>query len=373
MKRSLTLGCAAIALAATCGTASAQKFDVMIGGDAYFEAGFVDQDRDQGLRTTEFRNRMRLVVTPTAKADNGLEYGARLRLRAVDNGTGGRTTDNDRAFIFVSGAFGTVQAGTINGLSDEYGVIGPNPDGVQGSPDGNWAAFYAATDRRGVSVGLPYVIGSLRTLESGDASTKVIYLSPSFSGFKLGAAYTPTEGSSNTNVNRVKRTSSNFRDMGEVQATYTGEFSGVSIEGSAAYQFGKADAPTNIEDLSSVHAGLNVGYAGFKLGGSYAYSGKSGYAKGSTGLDKQQVWLVGAQYTTGPLILAATYTDARGAVGLGLTGAANNARTHLWQAGVTYTVAPGLTTGLEYSYVDNKQGTLNNDANIIMWDTRFAF
>ncbi|CAO3415569.1 porin [Azospirillum doebereinerae] len=363
MKRSLVLGCAAVALAAGCGTASAQsKFDIVVGGDVYFQAAYVDQDIDTGLRETEFANRFRLTITPTAKADNGLEYGARLRLRANNGANNGRTTDNDRAFIFANGSFGTLQAGVINGLSDEYGIISPNVEGIAASPDAQYINYYVNAN------GAPYVLGSLRTLESGDASTKVIYLTPNFAGFQLGASFTPVYGSSNTNVNRVKG-SAPYRDIGEVQATYKGEFGAVAIEASAAYQFGKADI-SNTEDLSSVHVGANIGFAGFKIGGSYAFSGDSGYASGTRGVDDQQVWIVGANYTLGPVILAATYTDAKG---IDSAYAGLNARAHLYQAGVTYTVAPGFTAGLEYSYLDNKVGTVNNDANIFLLDTRFAF
>ncbi|PWC40004.1 porin, partial [Azospirillum sp. TSO35-2] len=303
-------------------------------------------------------------ITPTAKADNGLEYGARLRLRAANGASNVRTTDADRAYIFANGTFGSVQAGVTNGPSDDSGVIGPNVDGISGSPDGFYANYYGVTS-------LPYVTGSLRTLESGDASTKIVYSTPSFAGFKLTAAYTPTYGSSNTDVNRRKNSTA-YRDMGEVQAYYKGAFSGVGIEASAAYQFAKA--ATGLEDLSSVHAGATVTYGAFAIGGSYAFSGDSGYAKTHRGVDDNQVWLVGAQYTVGPVILAATYTDAKGAnVGAGAATAADYARAHIYQAGVTYAVAPGLTTGLEYSYVDNKSGGVNNDANIVLWDTRFAF
>ncbi len=367
MKRSLVLGCAAVALAAGCGSASAQsKFDILVGGDAFFQAAYVDQDRDAGQRTTEFSNRVRVTFTPTAKADNGLEYGARLRIRAVGSGSGS-TTDNDRAFMFVNGSFGSIQAGVTNGLSDDSGVIGPNVDGIEGSPDGFVTTFYTFPGLGGAGA-LPYVLGSLRTLESGDASTKLVYQTPTIAGFKLGAAYTPVMGSSNTNINRTKNTT-NYRDVGEVQGTYTGVVGPVSVEGSVAYQFGKADL-RGTEDLSSVHAGLTLGYGGFKIGGSYAFSGDSGYTKNSRGIDDAQVWLVGVQYTTGPFILAANYTDAKG---IDSNYAGVNARTHLWQAGVTYTVAPGLTTGLEYSYFDNKVGTLNNDANVFLLDTRLAF
>ncbi len=362
MKRSLVIGCAAVALAAGCGTASAQaKFDILLGGDAWFQGAYVDQDNDNGLRQTEFANRFRLNITPTAKADNGLEYGARLRLRANNGTANNRSTDSDRAFIFVNGGFGTVQAGVINGLSDEYGIIGPNVEGIEGSPDAQFLNYYVNAS------GAPYVLGNLRTLESGDASTKIVYLTPSFAGFQVGAAYTPVYGSSNTDVNRRKDTTA-YRDMAEVQATYKGAFGGFGVEASAAYQFAKA--ASGLEDLSSVHVGANVSYANFKVGGSYAFSGDSGYATGTRGVDDQQVWIVGANYTMGPLILAATYTDAKG---IDSNFAGLNSRAHVWQAGVTYTVAPGLTTGLEYSYLDNKVGGVNNDANIVLWDTRFAF
>ena len=73
MKRSLVIGCAAVALATGCGTASAQsKFDILLGGDAYFQGAYVDQYNDKGVRKTEFANRFRLTVTPTAKAYKGL-------------------------------------------------------------------------------------------------------------------------------------------------------------------------------------------------------------------------------------------------------------------------------------------------------------
>ncbi|RTR18840.1 porin, partial [Azospirillum griseum] len=49
----LLLGAATVALAS--GSALAQsksKFDMTIGGDAYFEAGIVGQDKDSNLRST---------------------------------------------------------------------------------------------------------------------------------------------------------------------------------------------------------------------------------------------------------------------------------------------------------------------------------
>lgn len=382
MKRSLVIGCAALALAAGCGTASAQsKFDVVIGGDAFFQAGYVSQDRDAGLRSTEFMNRFRLNVTPTAKADNGLEYGGRIRMRTGDGSPNtNRNLTADRAFLFVNGSFGTFQAGTVNGLSDEFGIIGPNVEGVAGGPDNNTVYFLNGSNTYAL---LPTTTNNFRTFVSGDTGTKFLYLTPTIAGFQGGISYMPQAGDANTSVNRV-RNNGNFQDVVEFGGLYKNEFGDFSVEASAFYQFGDVtnSGTTRYEDLSSVHVGANVGYGGFKVGGSYAYSGDSGYDKASPVKEKQDVWIVGAQYTTGPFVLAIDYQHSRSNGTSPVTGAVAPVKADLYQAGVTYTIAPGLTTGLEYSYLDldsklttAQNGGVNPDdrAHIIMLDTRLAF
>jgi hypothetical protein len=386
MKRFLVIGCAAVALAAGCGTASAQsKFDVVIGGDAFFQGAYINQKNDSGLRSGEFANRFRLNITPTAKADNGLEYGGRIRIRAASND---RRTDADRAFIFANTSYGTLQAGVVNGLSDEFGIIGPNVEGVAGGPDNNTVNFLNGVNNvTGASLVelLPSTTNNFRALASGDVGTKVIYLTPIIAGFQGGVSYMPRSGDHNTSVNRGKNNGGYlaFQDVVEVGGVYRNEFGDFAVEASAFYQFGQsvsdATTATSFEDLSSVHVGANVGYGGFKVGGSYAYSGDSGYDRSLANKERQDIWIVGAQYTTGPLVLAANYSHSRG--NDNVTGTIPG-KADLYQAGVTYTVAPGLTTGLEYSFVDYETKltpaqtggiSLDDHAHIIMIDTRLAF
>ncbi|AWJ83993.1 porin [Azospirillum sp. TSH58] len=385
MKRSLVTGCAAIAIIACSGVASAQtKFEVKIGGDAFFQGAYVEQDRDEGTRSTEFANRFRVTVTPVATADNGLEYGGRVRMRAANGAGNVRTMDADRAFIFVNSGFGTLQAGTINGLSDEFGIIGPNVEGIAGGPDNNTVEFLGGSQTYSL---LPTTTNNFRAFASGDVGTKVIYLTPTIAGFQGGVSYTPRTGDSHTSINR-RQDNGGFQDVVEAGGTYTNEFGGFSVAASAFYQFGDAVddgvgvGATRFEKLSSVHAGLNVGYGDFKIGGSYAYSGDSGYDKSLTVKEKQDIWIVGAQYATGPLILAANYSQSRSNGTSPNTGFVAPVKAELYQAGVTYTIAPGLTTGLEYSYLDldSKMTTIDNGgispddrAHIIMIDTRLAF
>ncbi len=362
------------------------SFDLILGGDAYFQGAYIRQDQDEGLRSREFANRYRLVVTPTATADNGLTYGARLRIVAGngDPTVSTRNIENDRAFLFANGGFGTIQAGVINGLSDEYGMIGPNVEGVAGSPDSNGILFLNGSSTFGA---LPLAATSLRTLIAYDTGTKFVYITPSFGGLSAAVSYMPRSGDSNASVNR--RTTDalgdllSFRDVVEVGGAFQTAVGEVSVEGSAFYATGKAVRQTDgvvsqsFEDLNSVHVGANVGYGPVKVGASYAYSGDSGYAEGLAQTRAQQNWIFGAQYGAGPLLLAANYLRALGNDSATMS---TPSKADIWQGGVTWTVAPGFTAGLEYDYVRSTLqagrpdgGDLKDRAHIVMLDTRLSF
>lgn len=346
MKNLLLAGAAAVAVAATAGAASAQsKFEVRLGGDAIFMAGFTDQKLDSNLRSSEFENRFRLNITATAKADNGLEYGGRLRLRNAAN----TTTDADRAYIFVGGGFGQVRLGTQAGASDEFGVIGPVVDwggGILGGYDGFWLDFLAGSSTAG---NLPNAIatGSLRTYGSSNAASRITYTSPEFAGLKLAASYTTNANSSGFHVARTTNDGS-VQDLYEVGLLYSREFSGVTVDGSVFYSGGNVSA-VGIEDVNSWAAGLQVGYAGFKFGGFYSNHGDTGYATTDRFKKDQQSWGLSGSYETGPVTLGlaySSYTDAGDATVRG------DRQLDLFQVGVNYAVAPGLTVGAEWSHFD---------------------
>ncbi len=376
----LLSGVAAVAFAAGAAPALAQsksKFDVTIGGDAYFEAGVTGQDRDSGLRSTEFRNRLRLVITPIAKADNGLEYGGRIR--TVTDAS--RNLVSDRAYIFANGSFGTVSAGQQNGLSDEYAIIAPSDWGT-GGVDGDMQAFLGGTGGN-----LPGTAGNLRTLISGNNASRLTYLTPKFSGFQFGATYQPNSDSQNTDVNRRKTAAPNglqtgaYNDIFEVGGNYAGAFGDVTLGASLYYSGGTAKSSSTstatFENLSSTMAGLSVGYGGFKVGGSYAWSGKSGYAKRSntpTAISRegQNVWTVGGQYTTGAVTLGASYLGAQDAGSLTVAGK-NSFQQYV--VGAKYVIAPGFSVGGEYNYFKlNSDVAANKDkGNVVLFTTNLAF
>jgi predicted porin len=377
MNRYLLAGCAAAALALGAGAANAQaKFEVKVGGDYYFEAGYVDDDTDG--RDVEFRNRFRLVVTPQAKADNGLEYGARVRLRATGNGS----VDYDRAFMFVQGGFGQIQLGSVNSYNDQTGISRPiswqplgNWDFAAGGGSSTWTSNIpggsSAFNVNGTSAAWPL-------LNPDRAASKALYISPRFAGFQAAVGYTPRNDSNGTDINRSELTSlaaqggvnRGFEDLVEVGANYNNSFSGIEVKASAGYFMGESQV-AGTEDLDAWQVGAQVGYAGFVVGGSYLSLGESGQPT-IGGTDDQFNWTVGAQYTAGPLVFGLGYTYAEDA---GTTAVAGARETNLYDIGVGYTVAPGLTVQAQYTYFDVEGETAATDAdgNIFLVRSILAF
>ncbi len=390
MNRYLLAGCAAAALALGAGAANAQaKFEVKVGGDAYFEGGYVNEDRDQGARSVDFRNRFRVIVTPTAKADNGLEYGGRIRMRANSGANNARTMDADRAYIFAQGAFGQVQMGVTNSFNDATYVTAPQDYLPLAIYDGVTAWISQTTD---ISGGLAGLNGSMlnQSLVVENNATKIVYFSPRFAGLQVGASYTPRNDDSNASVNRADLTpvtatgrgfSTTFEDLVEVGANYNNTFGGVAVKASAGYYWGSAPSTTtvgaSVEDLNAWQVGAQIGYAGFSLGGSYTDFGNSGQIETATSdNEKSRVWVVGAQYTAGPIVVGANYKNGKDAGSLYTPG---DRTLEVYEVGAGYTVAPGLTLQAQYDYfkADSDLSTaavdLDNDGHVVLLRTVLAF
>ncbi|WP_029010830.1 porin [Azospirillum halopraeferens] len=364
MNRYLLAGCAAVALAMGSGAANAQaKFEVKIGGDVFFEAGYAEDDIS-GNRSVEFRNRFRVNITPTAKADNGLEYGGRVRLRANRSDA---TVDGDHAYIFVQGTFGQVRLGVTNSFNDDTYVS--RPIGYM---------FLGQTTPGDVYLsGLPFHDYSLVPEGSG---TKIRYASPVFAGFQVGASYTPRAGDYNNSV-VLTQDDASVQDMFEIGANYKGTFAGVSVNASAGYFWGDAEpTATGVrrDDLRAWQVGGQVGYAGFLVGAGYVDYDDSLQPSGAVGIRDAYSWNAGVQYTTGPIVVGAGYTYGQGSRSTSTTAAAvavANSKLDLWSVGLAYTVAPGLTVGAEYNYFDlnTPTGFADRDGSVVMLRSIVAF
>ena len=460
MKKSLLAGCAAVAFVATCGSALADtapgKFDVKISGDASFTAGYVKQSYDTLNNTTQnadFVNRFRLLVNPTATANNGMEYGANLRIRAW---RGDGMVDMDQAYIYLDGIYGRVEMGVNAGVNSQYGVTAPSGFGTGGVVgdwgDGPTSGAGGATWLTNQNTYLTGVFGSeYNTITNNNPSTKISYFTPRAFKQDTGAesstptglmgmlSYTPQNLSVSTGVSRTAHVTQTYgllaggaafaagslanpgdsfcqyayfsstsaqgcqwKDIVEAGLRYDGSFRGVSVLASFGYMHGSAPTAANtfngsFYNLNSYQAGLQLGYAGFLVGGSYVNTGKSGYNR--TGFVQrggvltaiqnttdQEAITAGISYETGPVVVGFNYAHGQDGGDLTLPG---KRTADLFSVGATYTLAPGLTTSLEYlrsitnnqknfstgsaDYIASNAANASGNANIFLWKNVVTF
>ena len=453
MKGSQLVGCTAIALAGMCGVAAADgapgKFDIKLSGDAMFEAGLVHTDMQSdpsagatiGSTAGDFVNQFRLMVNPSATADNGLQYGANLRVRAW-LGTGG--VDADQAYIYAVGPFGRLEAGVTPGANNQYATGAPSGFGTGGvlgdwsnGPNPNTAtnAGYIWLNNQNT-----YITGSFggeaNPITGDNWSTKINYFTPRFlsdpgdkgSGVMGVFSYAPNNISINTGVTRspfvagtanntsqslfgysTNATSSSLQgnawsNMIEAGLRYDGTIGEVAWNGSFGYVHGQAPTPNTLgtanvytfNDLNAYQVGLQFGWNDFLVGASYVNSGKSGYTKGTTATSGTNTNIVqqtgmssveaGIQYQDGAVIVGFNYAHGQDAGDMTLAGSRT---ADMYAVGVTYGIAQGLLTSLEYvrsethnqagfnssssaDYMGN--GTINNgNANLVLWKTVVNF
>lgn len=345
-------------------SADAANFEVRLGGDVFAEWAYISQDKDAGLRSTEMSNRFRLNVIPMAKADNGLEYGARLRLRASANT---RNTDADRAYLFVQGGFGTVQAGITASFGATTLLFYQAPLDYQLLSITDEAVSYIRPQTvNGRAVGgtdaanmTNFSTLGQRYPSANGTATQINYFTPKFSGFQGAVTFTPRSDSSNTDINRVKDAVAGplayqtvFTDIVEMAVLYEGKWDEWFVKASAEYSFGTAASsstnPAGFKDMRIWTVGGHVGYGAWSFGGAYLSHGQTGQSKAAAARrESGGVWHLGAQYKTNPWIVGAGFQRGKDAGSLSVAGG----RTlDLYDAGFLYQVAPGLQAGVQYNY-----------------------
>lgn len=402
------LVCGTLALCAAEPAQAQSRFDIKLGGDAYFEMGMVSQSNDTNLRSFEARDRFRLTVLPTAKADNGLEYGAYLRLRSA---LGTRSVDSDRSYLFAAGSFGTVRLGVTPGFDGEIShLIGGTgrpiaylpfglydhaaawvaPTGASQGIDAASGRYTGADFRGGVGGALqPPATLMWPWLNADAGASKILYASPTFGGLQIGGSYTPRNDSFNTDINRSRTGSTAaaqftgaFQDIVEVGANYKRAFGPVKATLSAAYMAGRAigsgSAVDSFRALRGTIAGLRFEYEGFSIGGDYLNYGKSGQNARYAFPDDSWSWQVGAQYVSGPYVVGAAYIRTEDP---GQVNRPGKRTADVYELGAGYTVAPGLRVQVQYDYFDTKSdkvvtaasGSADDRAHVMLARTLLAF
>ena len=244
--------------------------------------------------------------------DNGLTVGFRVEMEANTDSS----DQIDELFMFVESTFGRLELGAINAVNYRMGYNAPEAQTRAWSNEGNITNVFANT------TGSPFgdtMLGTTRSRFFDNDSEKINYYTPRFIGFQLGASYIPN--SSQDRNGAPDPISTGYSSGYSFAANFVRTFGAFDIAASAGYQAWQGpqtSATTTAPDPDQWNVGLQLGFAGFKIGASYGEisdgrTGSSGTAStlstAGTGGNKVEgrAYDAGIMYTFGPAAVSLNY------------------------------------------------------------------
>jgi outer membrane protein OmpU len=358
---------------------------------AGIEASSVDSNNPSAggdkTSTTNFLGYMRLYPGFDGVAANGLHYGAAAEIRMNGESSATAGANSETLYVFQAyGYFGLPQFGQISFGQENGPSVIFETGTFEGFNDGGWNG-----DIEGM---IPTVANPVYPFpDSGSqydqASSKIVYLSPTLAGFQFAFGFTPNQTAENFTDAPTSVTSAIIgglpRNMIDIGGQYTQTFGPVGLQAGLDYtNAGQVNGtasgdhgPTGYKDMSIVSGGITATIAGFTFGGNSSY-GAFNLGDGDDfqlepdGGTAAVGWLVGGQYTAGPWIVGASFFrfnqtgDIPGGVdeGSGATITPAGLSTGQQQndgvaAGATYTLVPGVSLFADYLYGFRQQGGYN--------------
>ena len=146
-------------------------------------------------------------------------------------------------------------------------------------------------------------------------SKGIIYMSPSFSGFKFGLSSRPDTtaggGSNLTSATSVEKTDGDYGDAIALGVKYSTKMDNFSLDVSGGYQTFSAHAEDGT-DRDVMVASVSVGFGGITLGGSYTDDDLGDDDKDQTVYNFGVKYAVGGLTFGGCVVIRATETEADG-------------------------------------------------------------
>lgn len=332
MKKVL-LGTSAIALASAFATsAQAVEWEVKVGGYMEQFAAWASPDVE-GIVSDDYdgidsKQDSEVHFLPSITLDNGLKIGANIQLEGFQGGD-----QIDESFLFIDGSFGRVLLGSENsaGYLMHYGAPDVTFLNVN---SGSTTAFIpysgTVTGRDGtgdivdLTVGTDVFRGTLGAtfIENGlnNDAQRFTYFTPRFAGFQFGLSYARDPRQDNNDQVNLDVENTDLNNITDFGANYVNSFGAFDIALSGRYgiAFLASDFEDDdglVDDLETLtdvdenpqiwSAGLNLGYAGFTIGGSFAeqnnFNPNAFRSADGTSYD------AGVSYETGPWGFSLTY------------------------------------------------------------------
>jgi outer membrane protein OmpU len=263
--------------------------------------------------------------------DNGITFGVQLELEAFQSGD-----QIDENYIFVEGSFGRMVIGGENTVGYMMQYAAPNV----GTPvNSGWITSFVPPPPGATTGFRTPALSTYVDLANDDHALN--YYSPRFSGFQVGASFVPAatvngEGK-NFPVQADKETENH--NLFSVGANFVESFGEVDIAVAGGFRRAEAAKTGGGSDPQQISTGVNVGFAGFTVGGSVGFE-DSDRATNGWGAD------LGITYATGPWSVGLTgfHSEVDG------TGGGDDDELDAAVGAVSYAIGPGITGSFSVMY-----------------------
>lgn len=351
MKKVL-LGTSAIALAsAFATTAQSAEWNVKVGGYMEQFVAYASSDLDNTVGDDvdgiDSKQDAEIHFKPSITLDNGLKIGADVQLEAFQNGD-----QIDESFMFIKGSFGEILLGSENSAGYKMTYAAPDVTFVNVNSNSLGAFVPFSGNNGGLNRGADLFRATLgATFIENDANNdaqRITYFTPRFAGFQLGASYARDANQDDNTQLNLNGITGNYFDIG---ANYVNSFGGFDVALSGRWGIATNDA-AGAKDPQVWGAGLNLGFSGVTIGGSFAEQNNS-----SNGTRDGIAYDAGISYETGPWGFSFTYFHGENVDNEQAAALRNDEEADFFLLGASYKLAKGVTLGAFGAYVQFDEET----------------
>ena len=340
MNKKLLLGTTVLVAAgiATSGVAKAED-PISAGISGYFKSamGFLDQDNSDGnvadnANSHALANDIEITVSGSTTLDNGITAGFSAN---IEGNNGGNTLDERH--VYFTGAMGEIKIGQTESARQSM---------TQFSASGNYNFGVNSAFFQFYNGGSPF---NVRTYNDGlgdEDNLKVIYFTPSFNGFKVGASYSPGDNENGSYTGNAADAVGGLQNNTAIAGEYVGSFGDVGIRlmaGMEQYVLERCNASAGTQTCenqpTSEQLGAQLTFGSFTLGGGILTTEQVTHTTAGGGRERVDQD-VGVSYWSGNYGIGA----AIGAAEVDQTDGSTDSL-ELYEVNATYVLGPGIDIG----------------------------
>ena len=219
--------------------APAEPISVSVGGYYNAAIGFASGSAATDVQSPSIAQDIEIGVGGSTTLDNGVTVGVKANIEG-NSGDGSDSASLDERWIYFSGSFGDIQVGSIESASQQLTNFAPGAGGVFGvnSP------FFLFT---------PGLESYITTYDDGignEDSAKLVFFSPSFNGFRVGASFAP--GDTHQGQYGGNAPGTGMVDHTALAAEYSADFGGASIRAMIGHETYEKDGMCDSSAVSTM-------------------------------------------------------------------------------------------------------------------------